>query len=112
MRQPDIPHKKIIKEIRKVTTVQPITTHLMQKRLPWHGHVRRRDDSHLPRTFLDMELEGEIPSGRPTLRRMDTTARDTKKNGLTDVNILDRKEWKITVSRVTHWCGRDFNVRR
>ena len=26
-------------EIRKVATVQPITSHLMQKRLRWYGHV-------------------------------------------------------------------------
>ena len=27
-------------DIRKEATVQPITTHLMQKQLPWYGHVR------------------------------------------------------------------------
>ena len=30
-------------EIREAATVQPISTHLMQKRLRWYGHVRRRD---------------------------------------------------------------------
>ena len=34
------------KEIRKAVTVQPITTHMMQKRLRWYGHARRRDDDH------------------------------------------------------------------
>ena len=29
-------------EIREAATVQPITTHLMQKRLRWYGHFRRR----------------------------------------------------------------------
>ena len=43
-------------EIREAATVQPIATHLMQKRL--HGHVRRRDESHITRTVLDMEVEG------------------------------------------------------
>ena len=28
-------------EIREAATVQPITTHLVQKRLRWYGHVRR-----------------------------------------------------------------------
>ena len=46
-------------QIREAATVQPITTHLMQNRLRWHGHVRRRDDSHMTRTVLDMEVEGE-----------------------------------------------------
>ena len=41
-------------EIRAAATVQPIATHLMQKRLRW-----RRDNSHRPttRTVLDMVIE-------------------------------------------------------
>ena len=31
---------KINEEIRAAATVQPIATHLMQKRLRWYGHVR------------------------------------------------------------------------
>ena len=60
-------------EIREAATVQPITTHLMQKRLRWYGHVRRRDESHITRTVLDTEVEGVRPTGRPQLRYMDTT---------------------------------------
>ena len=44
-------------EIREAATVQPRETHLMQKRLRWFGHVRRRDESHITRTVLDMEVE-------------------------------------------------------
>ena len=92
-------------EIREAATVQPIATYLMQKRLRWYGHVRRRDESHITRTVLDMEVEGVRPRGRPKLRYMDTIKRDIKKNGLTDVNILDRKDWRLAVSRA-------FKVRR
>ena len=79
-----------------------IATYLMQKRLRWYGHVRRRDESHITRTVLDMDVEGVRPRGRPKLRYMDTIKRDIKKNGLTDVNILDRKDWRLAVSRATH----------
>ena len=89
-------------EIRKAATVQPIATHLMQKRLRWYGHVRRRDESHITRTVLDMEVEGVRPRGRPKLRYMDTIRRDIKKNALTDVNILNRKDWRLAVSGATH----------
>ena len=65
-------------------------------------HVGHRDDSHMKRTVLDMEVKGVRPRGRPTLGDMDTIKRDTKKNGLTDVNILDGKDWRMAVSRVTH----------
>ena len=69
-------------EIIEAATVQPITTHLMQKRLRWYGHVRRRDDTHMTRTALAMEVEGVRPRGRPTLRYLDIIRRDMKKNGL------------------------------
>ena len=46
---------------REAATVQPITTHLMHKRLRWYGHVSRRDDSHITRTVLDMVVEGVRP---------------------------------------------------
>ena len=84
-------------EIRAAATVQPIATHLMQKRLRRYGHVRRRDDSHMTRTVLDIVVEGVRPRGRPTLRYMDTIRRDIKKNALTDVNILNRKtgDWQF-----------------
>ena len=52
--------------------------------------------------MLDMEVEGVRPRGRPKLGYMDTIRRDIKKNGLTDVNILDRKDWRMEVSRATH----------
>ena len=42
------------------------------------------------------------PRGRPNLRYMDTIKRDTKKNGLTDVNILDRNNLRLAVSRAAH----------
>ena len=68
-------------DIREAATVQPISTHLMQKRLRWYGHVSRRDDSHMARTVLDMVVEGVRPRGRPQLRYMDTIRRDLKRIG-------------------------------
>ena len=56
------------KEISETATVHPITTHLMQKRLRWYGHVRRRYDSHMTRTVLAMEVAGVRPRGRSLLR--------------------------------------------
>ena len=63
----------------------------MQKRLRWYGHVSHTTDSHTTRTVLDTVVEGVRPRGRPTLRYMDIIRRDIQNNGLTDVNIRDRK---------------------
>ena len=74
----------------------------MQKRLHWYGHVIHRDESRMTRTVLDMEVEGVRPRGRPKLRYMDTVRSVMKKIGLTDINNLDHKDWRMAVSRATH----------
>ena len=89
-------------EVREAATVQTIAKHLMPKRLRWYGQVNRRDEIHTTRTVLDMVVEGVRPRGRPKLRYMDIIRRDIKKNALTDVNILDRKNWRLAVSRANH----------
>ena len=67
-RYPERPRRD---EIRTAAAVQPITTHLMQKRIRWCGHVRLRDGSHMTRTVLGMDVEGVRPRGRPELRYME-----------------------------------------
>ena len=68
--------------------LQPTTTHMIQKRLSWYGHVIRRYGSHITRTVLDMEV-GVRPRGRTKLRYkiMNTIRRDMKKNEVTYVTI-------------------------
>ena len=46
---------------------------------------------------LDCE-SGILPTELPR----STIRRDTKKNGLTDVNFFDRKDWRMAESRATH----------
>ena len=83
-------------EISEAATVQPIATHLMQKRLRWYGHVRRRDDSYMTRTVLAMVVEGVRPRGRPTLRYMDTIKRYLKRMGghTSTVSIARTGDWQ------------------
>ena len=66
----------------------------------------------MTRTVMHIEVEGARPRGMPQLRYMDTVRRHIKKNGSTNINILDRKVWRMAVSRATHCCGRAFKVRR
>ena len=82
-------------EMRKAATVQPVTTHLMQERLRWYGHERCRDDSHMTRTVLDMDV-GARPRGRPKLIYMDTIRREIKQNAMMEKT---EKDWTMAVSR-------------
>ena len=49
----------------------------------------------MTRTVLAMEVEGVSTRGRPKLRYGDTIRRDMKNDGLTDVNTLDRNDWRM-----------------
>ena len=62
----------------------------------------RNEEIREAATVLDMEGEGVSARGRPTLRYMDTIKRNSNKNGLKYVNILDRKDWRMGVSKETH----------
>ena len=73
--------------------------------------ARRRDGSHMTRTVLNMEVEGLRPRVRPTLRYMEIIRRDMKKNGLMNVNILDRKDWRMAVSREFKVVLADWKVK-
>ena len=53
----------------------------------------------MTRTVQDIEVADVRTRGRPTLRYMDTIIRDVKKNGLSDVNIVDRNDWRMAVSK-------------
>lgn len=46
-----------------------VGTMIMQKRLRWLGHVKRMDDSRVPKTILFSESrDGSTKQGRPLLR--------------------------------------------
>ena len=87
--------RRLLENTKKIQEIQ-------QAQLSSSGHVRRRGESHTTRTVRDMVVEGVRPRGRPKLRYMDNIRRDVKKNALTDVNVLDRKDWRLAVSRATH----------
>lgn len=56
---------------------------LAQRRLRWLGHVRRLDDSHIPKDLLYGELaDGARSRGRPSLRYKDSCKRDLKGAGI------------------------------
>ena len=71
----------------------------MQKRLRWLGHIKRMDDSRIPKTVIYSETrDGSRKLGRPLLRYSDNSER-----GMTffDMNIetweecaLQRSLWR------------------
>ena len=77
-------------EILKRSGLAHVETLIMQQRLRWPGHIKRMDDSRIPKTVLYSETQdGSRKLGRPLLRYSDNSKRDMK---LFDMNIETREE--------------------
>jgi hypothetical protein len=44
--------------IRGSLKVAPITENFKENRLSWYGHVMRREESHVTRRVINMNVEG------------------------------------------------------
>jgi hypothetical protein len=62
--------------VRGSLKVAPIAEKLRANHLRWYGHVMRRDDSHVTRRVLSMNVEGCKRRGRPRKRWMDCVRDD------------------------------------
>ena len=79
---------------------------ICERRLRWHGHVRRMDKGRSPKDLLYGELvEGTRPARRPRLRFKDVCKRDMKTCHI-DINTWeacaeDRATWRLLVKQGT-----------
>ena len=70
----------------------------MQKRLRWLGHVKRMEDSRIPKTVLFSEARnGSGKHGRPLLRDHNNCKSDMK---LVDMNV---DNWEVCATQRSSW---------
>ena len=75
-----------------------VETIIMQKRLRWRGHMKRMDDSCLPKTVLYSETrDGSRKQGHPLVRYSINCKRDMK---LRDMNA---ESWEECVIQCSLW---------
>ena len=67
----------------------------------WYGHVMRRDQEYVGRKMMEMELLGKRRRGRPKRRFLDVIKEDMKEVGVKEMDIEDRKMWRMMIH-----CGR------
>jgi hypothetical protein len=73
--------------------VAPVTEKMRSDRLAWYGHVMRRDESHITRRVMSMNVDGHSRRGRPKKRRMDCV-KDVMRIKRVNMEMMsDRKEW-------------------
>ena len=64
-----------------------------EARLRSYGHLRRKDDGHIGRRMLRMELPGKRKRGRPKRRFMDVAKEDMAEVEVTEEDTEDRNNW-------------------
>lgn len=81
--------------IRKSLGVdETIVTKLEERQMKWYGHVMRRDEEHIVKKSMNIELPRQARRGRPPntwIRQMKDRQR---KYGITDEEINDRQEYR------------------
>ena len=75
-------------ELRKLTGLRPITSHIRSQRLRWAGHVARLPDDSLVKTVAKNKPLGRRPVGRPRMRWEDNV-----RNDLALLDVANPEDW-------------------
>ena len=71
-----------------------ITNKVQERRLKWYGNVMRREEHHVRRRGMVMEVQGRRKRGRPKRRWLDKVKDDIKEKGLSADDVYDRATWR------------------
>ena len=76
-------------DIRRRVRVTEVNRKIQERRLRWYGHVQRREEDHVTRRTLEMEVEGRRARGRPRRRWMDCVLEDLATKRLSRRDVAD-----------------------
>lgn len=76
--------------IRGSTKVVEISKKVQEGRLRWYGHLLRRDEDHVGRHTMGMEVQGRRRRGRPRKRWKDCVRGDLREKGIDEAEAQDR----------------------
>ena len=62
----------------------------------WYGNVLRRDDGHVLRIALEVEVRGKRKPGRPKMQ----VEKESKSVGLVKKDAMNRARWRVRVREV------------
>ena len=93
-------------DLLKRAGMRPLENYVRYYRLRWAGHVRRMDDSRLPKRVLFGELAGgSLGRGRPKKTWMDSLSEDCEQVGIPASQWIqsakDRLLWCSSISSLT-----------
>jgi hypothetical protein len=70
----------------------PVSEKMRSIRLAWYGHVMCRDESHITKRVMNMNVDGQPSRGRPKKRWMDYVKDDMRIKGVNMEMTSDRRE--------------------
>ena len=70
-----------------------VSRKVQEARLRWYGHLKRRNEGHMAREAMIMELPGNRIRGRPKTRWKYRVAMDMAEKGLQDGDCENRNNW-------------------
>ena len=85
--------------IRGPTRVAQASKKITERRLNWYRHVMKRDEEHILRKVLRMDVPGKRKKGRPKIGWKDACQRDLKSTGLRVGEEMDRPTGRHGVGR-------------
>ena len=80
--------------IRGSTKVLEISRKAQEGRLRWYGHILRREEEHVGRRTMEMEVRGRRRRGRPKKRWIDCVREDLRAKGIDETDADNRAEWR------------------
>lgn len=80
--------------IRGSTKVVEISKKAQEGRLRWYGHILRREEDHVGKQTMKMEVQGRRRRGRPRKRWSDCVREDLRVKGIDEAAANNRSRWR------------------
>ena len=82
------------KELRERLGIDDIILILQQNRLRWYGHVLQKEDTDWAKKYMEYEVKGFRPRGRPKRAWREVVQKDCQAHRLNREDAMDRGRWK------------------
>ena len=76
--------------VRGTTKVVEVSKKAQEGRLRWYGHILRREEDHVGKQTMEMEVQGRRKRGRPKKRWIDCVKEDLRGRNIDEAEVYNR----------------------
>ena len=88
-------------EVARRCGLRPLEDLLVERRLRWFGHVKRRCEESALGSVLRLNVGGTRPRGRPRKTWFENIKEDMASKGMREEDAFDRDRWRNLIKRPT-----------